>query len=71
MDKISFRNTPCPFSPEVMVWVLSIEMFSMKNDDDLGVAMMECLTWEERMQVFSAGEWYRENYKTWDRKTYK
>jgi hypothetical protein len=59
----------CPYSAKVMVWVISIDLFSTTGNDEAGVAMMDCLTPEERMIVFKAIEWYRQ-HPDWDRKTY-
>lgn len=68
---MKLKKIECPFKPEVMVWVISTDCFSAKGEDDIGQAMFEALTPDERKSVFAASLWYREHYQEWDRKTYQ
>ena len=64
------RPLPCPFDPKLMVVVLQMEISSGSGDHATGVAVIEVLTPEDRLQLFSACHWYKEN-PDWDRWTYE
>jgi len=52
-----------------MVVVLKIALCDRKNDQALGVSMMEALSLDQRLLLIDACDWYRQNPK-WDRWTY-
>jgi hypothetical protein len=52
-----------------MVVVLQIALCGRKNDNALGVSMMEALSPDERLLLFDACDWFRHN-PNWDRWTY-
>ena len=59
----------CPFAPRLMVVVLQIQLCTLQPDDETGLAAMEALTPDERLEVFGACAWFRDN-PDWDRVSY-
>jgi hypothetical protein len=66
---MSLHPISCPFDPRLMVVVLQIALCGRKNDNALGVSMMEALSPDERLLLFDACDWFRHN-PNWDRWTY-
>lgn len=62
---MKFSSVQCPFSPRQMVMVLTLD----SGDREIGLALMESLVPQERLALFGACDWYREN-RDWDRKSY-
>lgn len=59
------QHKPCPFHPKQMVITIGIIVCTRET----GVGVMEMLTPEERIRIFRAVEWYRDN-PDWDHFTY-
>jgi hypothetical protein len=53
-----------------MVVVLQIQICDLRDDDEMGQAIMRVLAPEQRLEVFRACEWLRE-HPNWDRVTYE
>lgn len=59
----------CPFEPKLMVVVLQMVLCVNNDDRGAGIGVIEALTPDERLHLFSACRWFNENPE-WDRWTY-